>query len=253
MPAHPVSRLVRFTLAVGANVIFDHLGYRRRPTVHPVRVIEAVELVACPVFTIAEQTRQRLTFGDVERYLAQLAAHPPIMAAFAQLERDSMIERTRAGLAAAAANGRKGGGVVRIQVVADIGVDETDRTGQGRRAAPRQRPRWPGSNAAPLGCERNTSARRRPPRHSTAIQLSSSRRRAARASPGCRQARAPHQGPSPSTAAATARLGRGRARTAAARQRQSREVPADPATWRRRLRRRRTSRCSAACAPLPNG
>ena len=36
MPAHPVSRLVRFTLAVGTNVIFDHLGYRR-PTVHPVR------------------------------------------------------------------------------------------------------------------------------------------------------------------------------------------------------------------------
>ena len=32
-----------------------------------------------------------------------------IMAAFAQLERDAMIERTRAGLAAAAANGRKGG------------------------------------------------------------------------------------------------------------------------------------------------
>jgi DNA invertase Pin-like site-specific DNA recombinase len=32
-----------------------------------------------------------------------------IMAAFAQLERDTMIERTQAGLAAAAANGRKGG------------------------------------------------------------------------------------------------------------------------------------------------
>jgi DNA invertase Pin-like site-specific DNA recombinase len=32
-----------------------------------------------------------------------------IMAAFAHLERDTMIERTRAGLAAAAANGRKGG------------------------------------------------------------------------------------------------------------------------------------------------
>jgi DNA invertase Pin-like site-specific DNA recombinase len=31
------------------------------------------------------------------------------MAAFAQLERDTIIERTRAGLAAAAANGRKGG------------------------------------------------------------------------------------------------------------------------------------------------
>lgn len=32
-----------------------------------------------------------------------------IMAAFAQLERDTMIERTRAGLVAAAANGRRGG------------------------------------------------------------------------------------------------------------------------------------------------
>ncbi|WP_430332742.1 recombinase family protein [Rhodococcus sp. ACT016] len=32
-----------------------------------------------------------------------------VMAAFAQLERDTMIERTRAGLAAAAANGRLGG------------------------------------------------------------------------------------------------------------------------------------------------
>jgi hypothetical protein len=39
-------------------------------------MVEAVELVACHVFNIAEQTRQRLTFGDVERYLAQLAVHP---------------------------------------------------------------------------------------------------------------------------------------------------------------------------------
>jgi DNA invertase Pin-like site-specific DNA recombinase len=37
------------------------------------------------------------------------AAMLTIMAAFAQLERDTLIERTRAGLAAAAANGRKGG------------------------------------------------------------------------------------------------------------------------------------------------
>ncbi|MFE5708130.1 recombinase family protein [Rhodococcus koreensis] len=32
-----------------------------------------------------------------------------IMSAFAQLERDTMVERTKAGLVAAAANGRKGG------------------------------------------------------------------------------------------------------------------------------------------------
>ena len=37
------------------------------------------------------------------------AAMLTIMAAFAQLERDTMIERTRAGLAAAAANNRHGG------------------------------------------------------------------------------------------------------------------------------------------------
>ncbi len=39
-------------------------------------MVEAVELVACHVFNLAEQTRQRVTVGDVERYLAQLAAHP---------------------------------------------------------------------------------------------------------------------------------------------------------------------------------
>lgn len=40
---------------------------------------------------------------------ATVKAMLPTMAAFAQLERDTMIERTRPGLAAAAANGRKGG------------------------------------------------------------------------------------------------------------------------------------------------
>jgi len=55
MPAHPVSRLVRITLTVGANVIFDHLGYRR-PTVHPVRVTEATQLLACHVFNLATAT-----------------------------------------------------------------------------------------------------------------------------------------------------------------------------------------------------
>jgi hypothetical protein len=32
------------------------------------------------VFNFAEQTRQRLTYGGVERYLAQLAAHPATVA-----------------------------------------------------------------------------------------------------------------------------------------------------------------------------
>ena len=41
-----------------------------------VRVVECAELIAADVFKNADQTRQRLTFGDVERYLAQLAGHP---------------------------------------------------------------------------------------------------------------------------------------------------------------------------------
>jgi DNA invertase Pin-like site-specific DNA recombinase len=57
-----------------------------------------------------------------------------IMAAFAQLERDTMIERTRAGLAAAAANGRKGGrprkvddaGAVKAQNLREKGINATD-------------------------------------------------------------------------------------------------------------------------------
>ena len=54
MPAQPASRPLRLTLAVGTNVIFDHLGYRRP--------------------TFAEQTRQHVTVADVEHYLAT----PPI-------------------------------------------------------------------------------------------------------------------------------------------------------------------------------
>ena len=75
MPAHPVSGLVRFTLTVGTNVIFDHLGYRR-PTVHPVRVIEAVELVACHIFNLADRDDQRVSMEMVRQRLARLREHP---------------------------------------------------------------------------------------------------------------------------------------------------------------------------------
>lgn len=57
-----------------------------------------------------------------------------IMAAFAQLERDTMIERIRAGLAAAAANGRKGGrprkvddaAAVKARDMREKGINATD-------------------------------------------------------------------------------------------------------------------------------
>lgn len=57
-----------------------------------------------------------------------------IMAAFAQLERDTIIERTRAGLAAAAANGRKGGrprkvddaDAAKARNLRDTGISATD-------------------------------------------------------------------------------------------------------------------------------
>jgi DNA invertase Pin-like site-specific DNA recombinase len=57
-----------------------------------------------------------------------------IMAAFAQLARDTMIERTRAGLAAAAAHGRKGGrprkvddaDAAKARSLRDKGISATD-------------------------------------------------------------------------------------------------------------------------------
>ena len=41
------------------------------------RVVEASELVAADLFTLAEKTRTRITLGDVERHLCRLACHPP--------------------------------------------------------------------------------------------------------------------------------------------------------------------------------
>ena len=40
------------------------------------RVIEASELIAADLFSAFEQARQRITFSDVQRHLAQLAGHP---------------------------------------------------------------------------------------------------------------------------------------------------------------------------------
>jgi DNA invertase Pin-like site-specific DNA recombinase len=62
---------------------------------------------------VDELTSRGVTFRSITESLhtegAMGKAMLTIMAAFAQLERDTMIERTRAGLIAAAANGRKGG------------------------------------------------------------------------------------------------------------------------------------------------
>ena len=74
MPAHPVSRLVRFTLAVGTNVIFDHL---LKAAYSPPRARDRGRRGGClPRLQHRRADRQRLTYGGVERYLAQLAAHP---------------------------------------------------------------------------------------------------------------------------------------------------------------------------------
>jgi hypothetical protein len=48
---------------------------RAGSTVFTVRVIECAELIAADLFRNAEQNRRRIVFGDVECYLAQLAAH----------------------------------------------------------------------------------------------------------------------------------------------------------------------------------
>ncbi|MEU3475319.1 recombinase family protein [Rhodococcus sp. NPDC006774] len=62
---------------------------------------------------ISELTERKINFTSITEGLhtdgPMGRAMLTIMAAFAQLERDTMIERTRAGLAAAAQNGRRGG------------------------------------------------------------------------------------------------------------------------------------------------
>jgi hypothetical protein len=40
------------------------------------KVVEASELIAADLFRSADENRYRITFGDVEKYLAQLAQHP---------------------------------------------------------------------------------------------------------------------------------------------------------------------------------
>lgn len=75
----------------------DRLG---RNTVHVLQLIEELTTRGIGFRSLTEGLH---TDGPMGKAMLT------IMAAFAQLERDTMIERTRAGLAAAAANGRKGG------------------------------------------------------------------------------------------------------------------------------------------------
>ena len=76
MRAHPVSRLVRFTLAVGTNVILDHLAIGGLQ-IHPVRMVESVELVACHVFNLADRDDQSVSMEMVRQRLTRLREHPP--------------------------------------------------------------------------------------------------------------------------------------------------------------------------------
>lgn len=75
----------------------DRLGRNTR------HVLEVVEQLTSHGIGFRSLTEGMHTDGPMGKAMLT------IMAAFAQLERDTMIERTRAGLAAAAANGRKGG------------------------------------------------------------------------------------------------------------------------------------------------
>ena len=49
----------------------------RRPTAHPVRVVEAVELVACHVFHMADRDDRSVSMEMVRTRLDRLREHPP--------------------------------------------------------------------------------------------------------------------------------------------------------------------------------
>jgi DNA invertase Pin-like site-specific DNA recombinase len=89
------------------------IGYGRVSTTHQNRQLQLDALRdagAARVFTDHGVSASTASRPELDACLDHLRAGDIlIMAAFAQLGRDTMIERTRAGLAAAAANGRKGG------------------------------------------------------------------------------------------------------------------------------------------------
>ncbi|MEZ0355438.1 recombinase family protein [Mycobacterium sp. SA01] len=95
----------------GLDACLDHL---REGDVLTVWKLDRLGRNTQHVLTVVDQlTSHGIGFRSITEGLhtegAMGKAMLTIMAAFAQLERDTMIERTRAGLAAAAANGRKGG------------------------------------------------------------------------------------------------------------------------------------------------
>jgi DNA invertase Pin-like site-specific DNA recombinase len=75
----------------------DRLG---RNTVHLLQLVDDLHQRGIGFHSVTEGLS---TEGPMGRAMLT------VMSAFAQLERDTMVERTKAGLAAAAANGRKGG------------------------------------------------------------------------------------------------------------------------------------------------
>jgi hypothetical protein len=76
MPAHTLSRLVPFYTYRRHKRDLRPPRYRR-PIVHPVRVIEAVELVACRVFNLADRDGQSVSMEMVRTRLDRLREHPP--------------------------------------------------------------------------------------------------------------------------------------------------------------------------------
>jgi DNA invertase Pin-like site-specific DNA recombinase len=84
----------------GDTVVVWKLDRLGRNTQH---VLAVVDQLTCRGIGFRSLTEGLHTDGPMGKAMLT------IMAAFAQLERDTMIERTRAGLAAAAVNGRKGG------------------------------------------------------------------------------------------------------------------------------------------------
>lgn len=95
----------------------DRLG---RDTRH---VLDVISDLTTRDVTFASVTEGLHTDGPMGRAMLT------IMAAFAQLERDTMLERTRAGLAAAAKNGRYGGRPPKIAATDVVRAQELLRKG----------------------------------------------------------------------------------------------------------------------------
>jgi DNA invertase Pin-like site-specific DNA recombinase len=155
MPPTPATRIFTDHGVSGSAASRPQLAHRleaRPPRPRQHHVLAVVDELTSRSISFLSLTEGRHTDGLMGKAMLT------IVAASTQLERDTMIERTRAGLLAAAANGRKGGRPRKVDYADATKARQRRDTGAPYRCAPR------GPPPANVGASKSPS---KPPRDSS--------------------------------------------------------------------------------------